>query len=227
LQLPFPYCCIDNYAQAGIYVEVEIQEFSNSVGSLIADPACAALPIKLKSFNAKRNNRTTVGLDWETEMEDNNMGFFVERKLGTLPWQTIGFVPSKALNGNSTSALSYSLTDLNDTKGITQYRLRQVDIDGKKAYSAIRSVRGEGQKGKTIVYPNPSSDGKVNIIFEDVKGVRDISVTDMSGRMIKQMKGVTNNNIQIDNLNAGMYTVRVLNVETGEQVVEKFVVNKR
>jgi hypothetical protein len=151
----------------------------------------------------------------------------VERKLGTLPWQTIGFVPSKALNGNSTSALSYSLTDLNDTKGISQYRLRQVDIDGKKAYSAIRSVRGEGQKGKTIVYPNPSSDGKVNIIFEDVKGIRDMSVIDMSGRMIKQMKGVTNNNIQIDNLNAGMYTVRVLNVETGEQVVEKFVVNKR
>jgi hypothetical protein len=78
-----------------------------------------------------------------------------------------------------------------------------------------------------MVYPNPSSDGKVSIIFEDVNAIRDIAVTDMSGRMIRQMKGVSNNNIQIDNLNAGFYTVRILNTETGQQVVEKFVVNKR
>ena len=86
---------------------------------------------------------------------------------------------------------------------------------------------GEGQPGKTVVYPNPSSDGKVSIIFDDVNGIRDVSVTDISGRVIKQMKGVTNNNITIENLTAGFYTVRIVNNETGEQVVEKFVVNKR
>jgi hypothetical protein len=41
------------------------------------------------------------------------------------------------------------------------------------------------------------------------------------------MRGVTNNNITIENLSAGFYTVRIVNNETGEQVVEKFVVNKR
>ena len=30
--------------------------------------------------------------------------------------------------------------------------------------SAIRSLRGEGQKGTIIVYPNP--DGRVQVIFE-------------------------------------------------------------
>ena len=50
---------------------------------------------------------------------------------------------------------------------------------------------------------------------------------DVSGKTLKQWKGVTNNNIRIDNLNAGFYTVRIVNVETGEQVVEKFIVNKR
>ena len=84
-----------------------------------------------------------------------------------------------------------------------------------------------GQKGKTIVYPNPSSDGKVSIIFEDVNGIRDVSVIDISGRVIKQMKGVTNNNIEVDNLTTGIYTVRIVNIETGEQEVQKFVVNKR
>jgi hypothetical protein len=67
----------------------------------------------------------------------------------------------------------------------------------------------------------------VSIIFEDVNGARDISVSDVSGRIVKQMKGVTNNNIVIENLNAGFYTVRIVNNETGEQTVEKFVVNKR
>ena len=91
----------------------------------------------------------------------------------------------------------------------------------------IRSVRGEGQKSNTIIYPNPSGDGKVNIVFEGANSIRDVSLMDVSGKTLKQWKGVTNNNIQIDNLNSGFYTVRIVNVETGEQVVEKFIVNKR
>jgi hypothetical protein len=187
---------------------------------------CSALPITLKSFTAARN-RNEVMLKWETATEENNRGFDVQRRIGAGNWTSIGFVSTKAINGNSAMPLTYELNDINTTRGVTQYRLRQLDYDGRSEYSVIRSVRGDGQKGKTIVYPNPSSDGKVNIIFDDVRGIRDVSVTDMSGRMIKQMKGITNNNIQIDNLNAGFYTVRVLNTETGEQVVEKFVVNKR
>jgi hypothetical protein len=193
---------------------------------LVLSSPCASLPIKLQSFTAVRD-RSNVYLKWTTSIEENNRGFMIQRLIGSGTWVNVQFVPSQAINGNSGIPLNYELTDINTTKGITQYRLKQVDFDGTVAYSFIRSVRGDGQKGKTIVYPNPSSDGKVNIIFEDVKGIRDVSVTDMSGRMIKQMKGVTNNNIQIDNLNAGFYTVRVLNTETGEQVVEKFVVNKR
>ncbi len=188
---------------------------------------CSALPVSLMSFNATRN-RSTVALTWQTVMEENNRGFDVQRKIGTNgTWTSVGFVQSKSVNGNSNTPLSYEFLDVNSTRGITQYRLRQLDYDGKSNYSLIRAVRGEEQKGKTIIYPNPSSDGKVNIIFDDVNAIRDISVTDISGRMIRQMKAVTNNNIQIENLNAGFYTVRILNTETGEQVVEKFVVNKR
>gem|GEM_PF-3121537 len=186
------------------------------------------LPVKMTYFNAVRNGKD-VNLTWETSIEDNNTGFEVQRFVGGAGgWQNIGFVSTQALNGSSGTPLNYQFTDFNNTsKGITQYRLKQIDKGNRSAYSLIRSVRGDGQKGKTIVYPNPSSDGKVNIIFEDVNGVRDISVNDMSGRVIKQMRGVTNNNITIDNLSAGFYTVRIVNNETGEQTVEKFVVNKR
>ena len=142
-------------------------------------------------------------------------------------WQDVGFVSTKAVNGNSNAALSYQFTDINTTNGVTQYRLKQVDRDNHSAYSVIRSVRGDGQKANTIIYPNPSGDGKVNIVFDDANSPRDVSLIDVSGKTLKQWKGVTNNNIQIDNLNAGFYTVRIVNIETGEQVVEKFIVNKR
>jgi hypothetical protein len=111
-------------------------------------------------------------------------------------------------------------------KGITQYRIRQVDIDGKYKYTEIRSVRGEGQLGKTIVYPNPSSDGRVNILFEDASATRNVTVTDMSGRLIKEYRGITNNNLTIENLPTGMFMIRIVVPETGEQVVNKVFVNK-
>ena len=182
--------------------------------------------IKLRSFDANRN-KSNVDLKWVTEIETNNKGFYVERMVSNGGWQQVTFVASQAANGNSNSPLTYTFTDFNNTKGISQYRLRQVDIDGKQAFSQIRSVRGEGQKSNTIIYPNPSGDGKVNIVFEGTNSTRDVSLMDVSGKTLKQWKGVTNNNIHIDNLNAGFYTVRIVNVETGEQVVEKFIVNKR
>jgi len=224
--VPYPYCCIGPWAYYGIYVKVYIDEFTNALTSPVVETSCTTLPIKLRSFTADRN-RSNVDLKWVTEIEDNNRGFYVERMLSNGGWEQIAFVASKAPNGNSASPLTYDLSDFNNTKGISQYRLRQVDIDNKQSYSHIRSVRGEGQKSNTIIYPNPSGDGKVNIVFEGTNSIRDVSLMDVSGKTLKQWKGFTNNNIQIDNLNAGFYTVRIVNTETGEQVVEKFIVNKR
>lgn len=184
------------------------------------------LPVSFRAFSASRSN-AVVALKWTTAMESNNHGFEIQRLIGNGTWETLSFIASQASGGNSSSDLTYSYTDQNSTKGISQYRIRQVDIDGRSKLSDIRVVRGYGQKGKTILYPNPSSDGKINILFDDVTGVRDISLMDLSGRVIKQMKGVTNNNIQIDNLTPGFYTVRIVNIETSEQAVEKFIVNKR
>jgi hypothetical protein len=163
---------------------------------------------------------------WETASEQNNSGFAVERNTGG-NWEQIGWVPTQAAGGNSDALLTYTFNDINNIKGITQYRIRQVDIDAKSTYSMVRSVRGEGQLGKTIVYPNPSNDGKVNVVFEDASVTRDVSVMDMSGRVVRQMKGIINNNVTIDNLQPGMYTLRITAIETGEQAVEKVVVNKR
>jgi hypothetical protein len=183
------------------------------------------LPVTFTHFTAIRN-RSVVSLKWETSFEQNNSGFAIERNTnGT--WQEVAFVASQAPGGNSSDLLSYQYIDVNNTKGISQYRIRQVDFDNRSKYSEVRTVRGEAQIGKIIVYPNPTLDGKVNVSFEDASVIREVSLMDMSGRVLKQWKAITSNNITIENLTPGMYTLRVVVPETGEQTVEKIVVNKR
>jgi len=192
---------------------------------LLPSQLCAPLPVTLNTFTAARN-RANVTLKWETTTEINNRGFALQRNLGNGNWQVLDFIESKAVNGNSNSLLTYTYNDFNPAKGITQYRLKQVDIDGAFKLSQIRAVRGEGQKGRTIIYPNPASGSKVNVVLEDVKGSFDVSLIDLNGRTIKEWRKLTSNSIVIDNLTPGIYNLRIIDRETGEQSVEKIMVIK-
>jgi len=188
-----------------------------------AASGCAALPVSFKSFTASRNH-SNVMLKWETSFEQNSSGFAVERNIsGT--WQQIAFVASQAPGGNSSDLLSYQYMDVNNTKGISQYRIRQEGFDNQSSYTNIIAVRSETQADKTIVYPNPS-DGTIQVLFENGDISRDILLTDMSGRNLKQWKNVTANNLEIANLNSGLYILRVVNIKTKEQVALKIIVNK-
>ena len=109
---------------------------------------------------------------------------------------------------------------------MTQYRIKQVDRDGRFKYSEIRSVRGEGQNNGIVVYPVPSTDGRVNVVFDDMDAKRDVMLSDMSGRMVKQWKGITSNTLQVDNLRQGVYTLQIHNLQSGEVVAKKIIVTK-
>lgn len=206
---------------------VEVLKSSGGTFSTVAffdGGACIALPVDLKSFTADRN-RSSVLLKWETMTEQNNAGFAVERFTGN-GWQQIAFVSSQAQGGNSHSILSYSYTDINSFKGVSQYRLKQIDHDSRTKYSVTRMVRGEDQEGKVTVFPNPSKDGKVNVVFDN-SVARNLSLVDMGGRVIRQWKATSASTVQLDNLVPGVYSLLIVVTQTGEQTVEKIVVNQR
>ena len=181
------------------------------------------LPVHFKSFNASRTTASNVSITWTTASEQNSKGFNVQKNVGG-EWKTIAFVFSQAQGGNSSSDLIYSFRDANNEKGITQYRIQQVDLDGKAKYSDIRAIRGEGTVGKVVVYPNPSVDGKLNVVFEDNSAIRDVQVNDMQGRVVKSYKGITNNILVIEKLTSGFYTIKITNRNTAATAVEKVVV---
>lgn len=185
---------------------------------------CSVLPVNFNSFSTTRTSRTNVLLKWETATESNNKGFSIQRNMGNNKWETTSFINTLAQGGNSSSILNYSSNDLNSNTGITQYRIQQEDLDGKTRLSEIRAVRGFAQNGKNIVYPNPSTDGNINILLEDEKDTRDIIITDMNGQVIKQWNGFTSNILKIENLVTGMYMIRIISRQTGIQTTEKIII---
>ena len=89
------------------------------------------LPVELSSFTASENAGKSQ-LEWTTLTETNNRGFQVERSANGSEWMKIGFVFSKASEGNSTQKLQYSYTDNNPLHGDNYYRLKQYDLDNHK-----------------------------------------------------------------------------------------------
>lgn len=98
----------------------------------------AALPVTLTHFMVRRTATHTVQVNWQTQTEQNNQGFEVECRTEPESQFTLkGFVRSKAANGNSTLPLDYVFTDANAYTGISYYRLKQLDLDGRAHYSVL------------------------------------------------------------------------------------------
>lgn len=120
------------------YVELTgINDFSYWTLGNNASP----LPVELSSFTANTVGEK-VSLNWKTETEVNNYGFEIERSVSSSQssvdsqsqntWEKIGFIQG---HGNSNSQKDYSFTDENPSDGIVNYRLKQIDNDGKIVYS--------------------------------------------------------------------------------------------
>jgi len=215
-----------------IHFEFNLGEvFSSTItnGSIVTQgllqPLSAAqspLPVTGLEFTAKRVNASQVLLNWNTLQEINNSGFYVERKRADeAGFTSLAFIPSKAIDGNSTTPLSYVHTDMNGYAGKTYYRLRQVDIDQKFTYSAIRIVEGSQEKSVVLkAWPIPAADN-LNVKVTGIDKTEQLQVIDMQGRMVKRYAVTNDQTIIITGLPTGTYILR-LNKDI--PVTEKIVV---
>ncbi len=73
---------------------------------------------------------------------------------------------------------------MNPLSGVSFYRIRAVDIDGKSSYSAIIRVSNSIGAGLTInLYPNPVINKELNIQASDLKqGAYQILIVDYCGK---------------------------------------------
>jgi hypothetical protein len=170
------------------------------------------LPIKLKNFTAIRNGSETF-LRWATSTEQNNKGFSVERKTDG-GWTEVAFVASQAGGGNSSTELSYQYVDKNNFKGVTEYRLKQIDFDGKQTFSNICIVKDTKAQG-LVIAPNPVLH-LLNVFFADNSPKDLVTLCDMSGKVVFQKQNVAKSiSVWLD-LEPGMYIFKA----TGESPVK-------
>lgn len=112
------------------------------------------IPVELTSFSAVYSKQGII-LQWETETENNNYGFSVERKLDKGEWQSIAFIRG---NGSSVLPHEYSYVDIDIFSGGTdfQYRLKQTDYNGSFEYTDIVEVEVIPHHYLLLQnYPNP------------------------------------------------------------------------
>lgn len=175
------------------------------------------LPVRMTDFYAKRN-ASVVALSWTTAMEVNAASFILQKKTGT---DFVDVATIKATNNASGS--QYSYTDLNSSKGVSQYRLKLIDKDGSFSLSEIRTVKGTLSVSDFTVYPNPST-GNTKVTVADISEPTDIQLMDNSGRILKNFPMNNSNTVNIDNLKNGIYLIRVTNKISGENLTKKITV---
>jgi hypothetical protein len=142
------------------------------------------IPIELISFILEAASGK-VKLSWATATELNNYGFEIERCSKEHDWRTIAFVEGK---GTTTEIQHYTYVD--DRFGIQSerlyYRLKQIDYNGKFAYSSELEVKTPPASFHLYQnYPNPFN--PATVIKYSVPNTSHISliIFDALGQQIK------------------------------------------
>lgn len=184
---------------------------SGSLGNLvygsnaITVQKISALPLTWGNFTATANNRQVI-LNWETLQESNTAYFVIEHATDNTPFTNIGTVPAA---GNSHEILTYIFKHTTPaTNTNNYYRLRQVDVNARHSYSAIRTVQLNNENiNSLLLYPNPVS-SILHASMYDSDG--QITINTPGGKEVCRqplINGITK--INVGHLPAGMYYITV------------------
>lgn len=201
-----------------------IKYVSNSCGNgpivcmrSVTGPGSAVLPIKLSSFNGYRE-KNGVQLNWTSAQESNAAYYELEKNNGT------GFQPVGKTNATNLSTESkYSFEDVNASKSAILYRLKLADKDGSFSFSNIVSIKAISSVSNVDIYPNPAVTGNAKLKISDISDITNVQVYDMSGRILKNIT-ITNNDVNIGDLKAGSYLLKMNNAKTGGSESKRFII---
>lgn len=101
------------YFKGKIYQDVKGRTYTDSVVVtpyssvvLLYVSSYVVLPVTLVSFNTFVS-ANVLTLNWSTATESNNSYFIVEESEDGINWKRVKTIPSKAINGNSSTLLNY------------------------------------------------------------------------------------------------------------------------
>ena len=184
------------------------------------------LPVTLVNFSAKAIDNKYIELNWLTASELDNSGFQVERSTNGVSFDAIGWVEG---HGSTSAANSYKYSDITAMPGVVYYyRLKQVDFDGKHAYSELSSASLTGSKGFSLesLVPNPANNQVSIGVISNVDASATITMTDMLGRVVFHNEwpmsvGYNINQFDLSTMPVGTYLVTIFSgdIKTTKKLV--------
>ena len=192
-----------------------------------ADDQATVLPIELVSFTANPVEKVVL-LNWETASELDNAYFTIEKTQDGVNFEKVTQVAGA---GNSAEKMYYAAVDSFPFPGLSYYRLKQTDFDGKYTYSNLVPVNfNSADNNEFVLYPNPVNNGLLNLSYLAKKGSNMVvSFYDIQGRLVAtQVVPINNTGAQLVNLyptqglSSGVYMVK--GVSDSMSFVKKVVV---
>lgn len=214
---------------AGTTYYFMVDGFSGAIGDFCISLVSRTLPITLTNFKGVKDGAVNM-LSWTTATEQNNRGFELQRSADGATFTTLAFVETKAMNGNSASAINYAYADRKPFAGNSYYRLKQVDKDGKATLSNVILIKGDKVNSIVMssVYPNPAK-SKVNVVLTAPSSDKvSLVVTDIAGKVVlsqpvQLVSGDNNIALSISNLPSGTYMVKAVCSNCCETTASKLV----
>lgn len=191
-----------------LYLEFQVSTFSHFV---IHPKFGGPLPIELTHFDVKPIDNS-VELTWTTATEINSDHFELLRSRDAENWEYLGKLDAA---GNSTNETEYKYIDNSPLAGDSYYKLIQYDLDGNFKEYGPRHVEFKSEQ-LNEVYPNPANDIiYVNYHLNNLDKAVTIQIYNSIGQVIKSvnttgLEGNNNIEININEFNSGIYTVRIL-----------------
>ena len=140
--------------------------FAASTGQIYQVSTSLILPVEFGEFTARRNEQQ-VDLYWQTLSEQNADYFEVQHSSDGRQWHALGQV---AAAGNLESLREYVFTDEQPNMGMNYYRLANVDLDGSRTHSPVRSVRFD-RPVEIELFPNPTASELTLMLPESITGL--------------------------------------------------------
>lgn len=116
--------------------------------------------------------------------------------------------------GNSSFLLDYSFTDNDPYVGLSYYRIKQTDFDGKFKYSDIKSVSNFLHNKGLLLVPNPTDEDVILNFKLKKSGDYQVKIVDYSGSVIFENtihaeKGNVSRKIDLNEMKNGLYSIIV------------------
>lgn len=218
-----PYAWANGNYLEGYYFDVLTDHFSSfyAHGGNVALQG-SLLPVELLDFQAEIADNNTALLSWRTATEHDNEGFYIEKSMDGIRFQTIAFVPGA---GTSLAENSYAYLDKSFTTS-AYYRLQQTDFDGDRTYTDVVFLKTEDRHAGFSISPNPAGNELRIHLSHASEGTYIVHIVDASGKKIREelwhLTNSTNHKtLSISSLPAGFYAL-VVHTPTGI-MVENFV----